>query len=698
MKLRRAAAACAGTFALLTAILERADVAPRPLTGEPSSSKLRLARALAQCAEPQRCSSIERRSPRLRAWFSATDEGVPKLLKWRHLPLPPIVPTFLNATQPSRCPAIDRPFEAQLTVVIREILERTATNEVAFTIIDKSYGDMLDQNFRMALRAGFGAQMFYVSLDRATAEDACLRKKLVAFLAKPPSSGTKDQVHLGKYYTALLLCRARVNFFFWEMDLWLPPRPLNSLSVVDVFRAAAASDNAGLHAGSAWALHEDNPYTINIGLYYISDTDERAYDLFEVVLDYLRRHPHAFDQGLVNCLLKKISSHQRINYLRDRDNCRVDGFEVDGKGHLLDSALSSLIIKARPGRSSGEGNYNFTLVDGVVAASYALPFLFRDTLAVHVLSSVPLSSAMGKKVVAKELMLWEDDEDYFTLQRGRFLALHGALAPASGADDFGALRARLLELCALARQLNRILILPPAWHLARRLQAWELLELKSLEEAGVAWREATLLENPRLRVGADATFVALGLTGKGAVVRGAEGGAISYDARFNGDSRAAQLRFLVHVGTGDRRCRDAAVLFVGLDANRGRAVPPLRTPALSRDLPVASEAWLALPLTVCAYKHREKRRVALVGAAFECGGQLATARKLRKPKPPHTTHDASGGMTSVPGRRAMADAFMNALGPFVARAAPPVAHHVAFGPYPDAFARAYGFWEPGHKT
>ena len=61
----------------------------------------------------------------------------------------------------------------------------------------------------------------------------------------------------------------------------------------------------------------------------------------------------------------------------------------------------------------GTGNYNFTLVDGVVAASYALPFLFRDTLAVHVLSSVPLSSSFGKKVVAKELMLWEDDDDYF---------------------------------------------------------------------------------------------------------------------------------------------------------------------------------------------------------------------------------------------------------------------------------------------
>ena len=72
-------------------------------------------------------------------------------------------------------------------------------------------------------------------------------------------------------------------------------------------------------------------------------------------------------------------------------------------------------------------------------------------------------------------MLWEDNEDYFRVRRGRFLALDGVLASSSGADDFAYLKNRLTELCALARQTNRILILPATWHLSRRLQAWGLL-------------------------------------------------------------------------------------------------------------------------------------------------------------------------------------------------------------------------------
>ena len=632
MKLHRAAAAAAATFALFTALLERANLAPEPPVHDPTPpATLELARALAPCTEPQRCASVEKRSLRLKKALSSLVPTATQKLRWRDATLPTIQPTFLNTTRvAARCPSLDAPFETQLEQVVREILRRTQTNEVVFTIVDQAYGDLLEANFEMARRAGFSDGLFYVSLDRSTAEDACYQKKRVAFLAKPRTASTKDVVYLGKYYAAMLLCKARIRFFFWEMDLWLPPR-LSGPSVVDVFRAAAATDTAGLNPGSAWALHEDNPYTINIGLYYIAaDIDGRSYDLFDTLLDYLRRHPHAFDQGLVNCVLKKVISHQRINYIKDRDNCKVDGFDTDERGHLVDGALQSLIQKTRPGKMMGTGNYNFTLVDGVVAASYALPFLFRDTLAVHVLSSVPLSSSFGKKVVAKELMLWEDGDDYFHVRRGRFLALDGVLASSSGADDFAYLKNRLTELCALARQTNRILILPATWHLSRRLQAWELVELASLESLGVGWREATYLANPRLKVDADASFVSLKLTEQGASVVDVNGDGARYDAAFTGeDTRSSHLRFLVHVSMHDRRCRDAAVLFVDFDSQRGRAVKPLTTPFETRAIADGTrEPWLASVynhLAFCDYKHREKRRVALVGAAFECGGQNAGA-------------------------------------------------------------------------
>ena len=380
-----------------------------------------------------------------------------------------------------------------------------------------------------------------------------------------------------------------MRFFFFEMDIFFPPRRDADRSIVDVFRAAAGSTNAGARPASAWALHEDNPYTINIGLYYVnSDVDGRNLKLFEVLLTcrarvdrseprrrrdlsaenprseprrrrdlsaenprseprrrrdpsaenprseprrrrdaprirflrhrrYLRRHPDAFDQGLVNCVLKKIIAHKRLNFIRERDNCDQNAIDLE------DRDLQLLINASKLSQKKDEltGNYNFTLVDGAVAVSYMAPFLFRDSLAMHVLTSVPLSSALGKKVVAKELMLWEDDgSGYFSLGGGskRYLALDGALAPPTGADDFNWLRERVLELAAFARSLDRVLILPPAWHLARRLAAWELVEVASLEEAGVEWREGSFLANPRLDVDESSTFVRCALDPDGAIV------------------------------------------------------------------------------------------------------------------------------------------------------------------------------------
>ena len=61
MKLHRAAAAAAATFALFTALLERSNLAPElPVHEPPPPATLELARALAPCTEPQRCASVER--------------------------------------------------------------------------------------------------------------------------------------------------------------------------------------------------------------------------------------------------------------------------------------------------------------------------------------------------------------------------------------------------------------------------------------------------------------------------------------------------------------------------------------------------------------------------------------------------------------------------------------------------------------
>ena len=72
---------------------------------------------------------------------------------------------------------------------------------------------------------------------------------------------------------------------------------------------------------------------------------------------------------------------------------------------------------------------------------------------------------------------------------------------------------------------------------------------------------------------------------------------------------------------------------------------------------------------------------------------LQRAGKL--PKVVDTVREGRGSL-SVEGRRRAAEKFASSLKDDVARTRQPTITSVQFGPYPDAFAHAFGFWEPGH--
>ena len=72
---------------------------------------------------------------------------------------------------------------------------------------------------------------------------------------------------------------------------------------------------------------------------------------------------------------------------------------------------------------------------------------------------------------------------------------------------------------------------------------------------------------------------------------------------------------------------------------------------------------------------------------------LKRAGRLHEPVP--VPHEGRGSL-SVSGRRRAAEKFAESLKDDVSNTKPPPIKEVAFGPYPDAFASAFGFWEPGH--
>jgi len=543
-----------------------------------------------------------------------------------------------------RCAAMldDATFEEQFERVVVDALA-CGQGEVVFTILDAAYGDMLHGVHTAVARMRAEDRFFYVSLHRGTAVDACLAGYRVVLLKVPPGAGgkaaaKKDAVYLGKYYTALLLAAARVPFWFFEMDVWMLERNKAGSSILDLFRRAAHETNGGVHPEASWALHQDNPYTINVGMYYINARGNSR-QLFSATLAYVRANPSAFDQGFINCALKKMSGSRALAFIRQRDNCADDGVAAN------DTILREIVDAAK-----GRGGYNYTLVHAAVGASFSIPFVTRDTLAVHILTSAPLTSAFGKKQVARELGLWEGGADYYGIGGARkFVALDGGLGPPSGADDAEAIKDRLSELFAFAWATGRTVILPPVLHRQRRSPAWELVDCHSLDRIGVGWREATFFRNARAAFSAGVTVAKLAFAASrvGAQPHGAPP---RWYAAQGSSTRDERLRRLVSVALGDADVRGADVVYVAFDADRGGAVLMPTEPVDGRDAwpadsrrayhePAPEDSWLRgfrNQLQWCDYVHRQQRHIHLLASHLDCATQreaaIARQRKLFREK------------------------------------------------------------------
>jgi len=131
----------------------------------------------------------------------------------------------------------------------------------------------------MLTRVSMVDRFFYVSLDRAASDAACAAGYPVVHVPAL-GNGTKSRVYQAKYGVAVSLIKQGAAFVFLEMDVWLKT---NLLPVL-------VSDH-DLVIG----FHQDNPFMMNIGLYYIA-ANERTEALFKTMLSYLVRNPGSFDQ------------------------------------------------------------------------------------------------------------------------------------------------------------------------------------------------------------------------------------------------------------------------------------------------------------------------------------------------------------------------------------------------------------------
>jgi len=240
--------------------------------------------------------------------------------------------------------------------------------------------------------------------------------------------GLQDRVYEAKYGLAILMARERTNFLFFEMDCWLLQHPLRAVHLHPI------------RADMYISLHQDNPFEYNVGYYYVEAEEPKASlrveRFFVATLAYLRTHPDAFDQKLINCLMKSYASQMDRSYvsLFSRAGCKGQKISLD------DPSLEALT----KGASKAGGNQVMTWalleIDDILSS--ATPLMSRDTSTLHVLTNVPLTAASGKKVVAKELMVWEGAYCYYCVGSAAVgmhshVGLHGPKGLIAGGEEEG---------------------------------------------------------------------------------------------------------------------------------------------------------------------------------------------------------------------------------------------------------------------
>jgi hypothetical protein len=367
-------------------------------------------------------------------------------------------------------------------------LDRTPSGMVSFIISDYSYAkDMMHDVFEMSDNVvGFKNSFFMVAIDRQTIELACQYD--YPFLAWPQSSQQQQQEELGALKAAVANTKFEIGyalllrnqpFFFFEMDVWFLRSPQTILET-------QTSD-------IVFSSHQDNPGTINIGVYSVLATDYSK-TFFKLTIDLVKQSPEVHDQMAMQQLVWWIDGLQKGV---PNDKLEYHGWWNKYRPPIPDlTALKNASIDIFPPHK---------------IASHVFPLPTDETLAIHTLSGSPLQNPHGKKMVAKELGAWYGANDYYSTDN-RYLWLDGhawngysmTMIWSSDANksysevyhNLKVLQWTTAATIALARRTNRIWVMPKIFGDHGVYFSWGVLDMKSVEEI-VDVRETNFPTNPK---------------------------------------------------------------------------------------------------------------------------------------------------------------------------------------------------------
>jgi len=425
--------------------------------------------------------------------------------------------------------ALKNSYDTQLDTILQS-LGRHSLDLIAFTISDYDYAhDMIHDVFQMSRELlEFRDSFFMVALDVETVELACRygypivappailqrdensadsrmnsdnKNNMNATTEGVKSPSLHDRVQLTKFLVSRDLVRRRINYLFYEMDIWwIQSSPLSFLM--------AKGDRARWEKVDIFvSAHQDRPYLSNIGVYLVF-ANNKTEEFFSMCYQLLAKQPKTFDQFVFQEVWElSVSTGVAI----DNNDTTTDPYSFNQHPRLW---------KPKPPATPSLKNpleYAF-LWDSNFIAAQEFPIVTEDTLAIHPLSSAPLSNPHGKKMIAKELGAWygfhspttEFAAGYYRrsgTQNRRYLMLDSktlgaySMIQAAGTKwgywhDVRSLQWTLAILVVFARQMSRILVLPKLVMDRHAMFLWTGLDLKSIASL-VEVRETNFFHNAK---------------------------------------------------------------------------------------------------------------------------------------------------------------------------------------------------------
>lgn len=390
---------------------------------------------------------------------------------------------------------------------------------IVFTISNYKYAfDMIHAFFQMSwtLLTNHTNSVFIVALDVETMELACRFGYPILYLHDDNPTNTKTLVQSSKFLLSRDIVMSGNNYIFTEMDIWFITDPIPTLRKIS--EQQEQLNNNEIPPDIMVSGHQDNPWAPNIGFYFVR-SNPHTKSFFGELYHILELCPTVFDQF----------AFQEMWRLSQPGNHEYSSREYnEGSNNRWKEYCSADSAVVPPMPDFGD----FTTRNNVVLPGFQAqewPLIHEHSVAIHPLCGAPLRSPNGKKMVAKELGAWygfqstfprpttttttavaaveaeQDQAGYYHrtgTQNRRYLMLDGQ---AWMGWDFNSpnvyhrnhiLQFTITTLVAIARQTDRIFILPKAFHDRLGNFLWTALDLQSLEGV-VEFRETNFINNPR---------------------------------------------------------------------------------------------------------------------------------------------------------------------------------------------------------